>query len=682
MRGSTRWASRFKAHGTLRGAGGRLTSDSSAGTRLTRPRILFARTPKELDARFRRGLSTCRSLRAHILDGAGPRTLENTLEPFNELSAVLAELLSQTKFLFNVHPEAPMREASDRAFQEAERFATELSLDRGLYDAFAGLDVARDDESTRHAVSKILRDFRLAGVDRDEETRARIKALREEIIRIGQTFDRTINEDVRSIQVDGPQALDGLPPDFIDAHRPGPDGKITLTTNYPDSLPVMRYARDEGVRREMTRAFLDRGHPANLEVLASLLARRHELARLLDHENYAVYITLDKMIGSAQAAKEFVDHVARVAEPRAAQDYEEILARKRRDDPRANALERWDLNYYTELVRAETYAFDAKALRPYFEYARVRDGIFALTRRLFGVRFRKVSGVSVWHPSVEVYDLYEARRRIGRFYLDMHPRKDKFSHAAASPLVVGLAGRRLPQAALMCNLPEPNAGEGPALLEFDDVDTFFHEFGHLLHFLLAGAVRWEKNSIDGLEWDFVEAPSQILEEWVRDPEVLRTFAFHHETGDPIPPDLIGQMRRAEAFGRAYEVQRQLLYATLSLLYYTRDPTGVDTTAVLREAHARFPLVPHFEGTHFQCSFGHLNGYSAVYYTYMWSLVIAKDLFSRFRARDSLLDPTEARRYRDLILARGSEKPAAEMVRDFLGREMRFDAFEAWLREAG
>jgi len=219
-------------------------------------------------------------------------------------------------------------------------------------------------------------------------------------------------------------------------------------------------------------------------------------------------------------------------------------------------------------------------------------------------------------------------------------------------------------------------------MDFSEVETFFHEFGHLLHSLLSGGVRWGRNAMGGVEWDFVEAPSQMLEEWVRDPEVLQTFARHHETGEPVPAELIAQMRRAEAFGRAYEVQRQLLYATLSLLYYTRDAVGIDTTAVLREAHSRFPLIPHFEGTYFQCNFGHLNGYSAIYYTYMWSLVIAKDLFSRFRARGSLLDPMEAERYRDRILGRGSEKPAADLVRDFLGREMGFGPFEAWLREAG
>jgi len=611
----------------------------------------------------------------------GRRTIENTLEPFDELSRRLEELLSQPKFLFDVHPDAAMRQAGDDAYQEADRFATELSLNRDVYDAVAALDVSGESDATRFAVTKILRDFHLAGVDRDDATRARVKALRDEITAIGQEFDKNIREDVRTIRV-GPADLEGLPDDFVKSHPPGDDGKIAITTNYPDSVPVFRYARKESVRHDLMEEYLNRAHPANLEVLARLIGKRDELARLLEFDHFADYITADKMIETADAARAFLSKVANVAEPRAHEDYNEILARKRRDIPQAEALERWDLNYYTEIVRAESYAFDAKLLRPFFEFRRVRDGLFSLTSRMFGVRYRRISGTAAWHPSVEVYDLYRGRRRLGRFYLDLHPRKDKYTHAAAAGLVVGTAGHRLPQAALMCNFPDPDGGHGPALMDFSEVETFFHEFGHLLHGLLSGGVRWGRNAMGGIEWDFVEAPSQMLEEWVRDPEVLRTFALHHETGEPLPADVIAQMRRAEAFGRAYEVQRQLLYATLSLLYYTRDAAGIDTTEVLREAHSRFPLIPHFEGTHFQCNFGHLNGYSAIYYTYMWSLVIAKDLFSRFRAHRSLLDPAEAERYRDLILGRGSEKPAAELVRDFLGREMRFGPFEAWLREAG
>ena len=658
-----------------------MPKSSPGAAKLTQPTMLFARSPDELSRSFESGLTRCRALLAQILEVQGSRTIANTLVPFDELSRILHELDSIPKFLFDVHPDAAVRAAGDKAYQEAERFSTELSLNRGLYDALAALDVSHEDDGTRYAMTKILRDFHLAGVDRDEATRHRVMALRDEITSIGQDFDKNIREDVRTIRVDGPADLDGLPPDFVKAHAPGPDGTIAISTNYPDSVPVFRYARKPEVRRDLMKEYLNRGHPANLDVLARLIERRDDLARLLGYRNWADYLTIDKMIGSAGAVESFLNKVAGVAEPRAKRDYEELLARKRDDLSDARGLDRWDLNYYTELVRADAYAFDAKRLRPYFEFGRVRDGLFAITGKIFDVRYRRISGVKVWHPSVEVYDIYRGRARLGRFYLDLHPRDDKYTHAAAVFLVVGLAGKQLPQAALMCNFPDPSGG-GPALMDFSEVDTFFHEFGHLLHALLSGGVRWVRNSPNGLELDFIEAPSQMLEEWVRDPEVLGTFARHHETGEPVPPDLIAQMRRAEAFGRAYEVQRQLLYATLSLLYYTRDAAGIDTTAVLREAHTHFPLIPHFEGTHFQCGFGHLNGYSAAYYTYMWSLVIAKDLFSRFRERGSLLDPTEAARYRDLVIGRGGEKPAAELVRDFLGREIAFDAFEAWLREAG
>ena len=649
--------------------------------KLTQPRILFAKTPEEVRSFSGRGLAKVRALRDAIVRAEGPRTLGNTLEPYDDLSLRLHELQALPKFLSDVHPDSGIREAGDVAYQAADRLATELSLDRELYETFAALDVSSEDEATRYAVAKILRDFRLAGVDRDEATRAKVRALRDEITTIGQEFDRIIREDVRSIEVDGPEALEGLPEDFVRGHPPGPDGRIKITTNYPDSIPVFRYARRDGVRKALMAEYLNRGHPKNLDVLARLVAKRHELARALGYESWAEYATADKMVGTARAASEFVEKVARTAEDRARVDYEKILARKRQDDPRAERLERWDLNYYTELVRADSYAFDAKRLRPYFEFGRVRDGLFEITGRLFGVRYLHVTDVRVWHPSVEVYDLFQGRRRLGRFYLDLHPRKDKYGHAAAVPLVLGVRGAQLPQAALMCNFPDPRAWDGPSLMDFAEVETFFHEFGHLLHVLFSGGVGWAKNSAEGIEWDFIEAPSQMLEEWVRDPEVLRTFALHHDTREPVPTNLIGQMRRAEAFGRAYEVQRQLLYATLSLMYYTRDPGALDTTAVLEEAHARFPLIPHFEGTHFQCSFGHLNGYSAIYYTYMWSLVIAKDLFGRFKARGSLLDPTEAARYRTIILG-GSERPAADLIREFLGRDVAFDAFARWLREAG
>ena len=663
-------ASRATAEGDRR-------SDASP---LTAPRYLFASDAESLGKEAAAGLAECRQRLEEILGRGRPRTIENLLVPYDRLLSGLSELQGQSRFLFDVHPNAAVRETADKWYQEAERFATDLALNRPLYDAFVDLDVSQEDPETKYAVRKILRDFRLAGVDRDAATRERIKGLRDEITATGQDFDRTIREDERSIQVDGAADLAGLPADFVKAHPPGPDGKITITTKYPDIIPVFRYARDPEVRRRLQWEHLNRGHPANLATLSKLMATRHELARVLGHESFADYIVQDKMIGSAKGIVDFLAKVRAASEERAKEDSEILIARKRKDVPNATSLQAWDTNFYSELVRAENFDFDAKLLRPYFAFGKVLEGLFEITRELFGVRYERVSGVPVWHPSVDVYDVVDGDRRIGRFYLDLHPRKDKYTHAAASILVRGIAGISLPQAALMCNFPDPE--EGPALMEYLEVETLFHEFGHLLHAMFMGHGRWIKNTDDGIEWDFIEAPSQMLEEWIRDPETLRRFAHHHETGEPVPAEFVAKLKRADSVSRALDVQRQLVLGNLSFEYYHGDPTGVDTTKTLEAVFRRFPLVPFHSGTHFQCNFGHLNGYSAIYYTYMWSLVIAKDLFSKFQEGDTILDPKVARRYRETILAAGSRKPASELIEDFLGRPLSFDAFENWLNREG
>lgn len=647
---------------------------------LTEPRYLFAKDDKTLATLAQAGLAECRARLEKLLAVPGPRTLENLLVPYDRLLLDLSEMQGQSNFLFNVHPDAGVRSTADTWYQESERFATDLSLNRPLYDAFVSLDVSTADKETQYAVYKILRDFRLAGVDRDEATRTRIKELRDAMTAIGQEFDRKIREDVRSIHVDGPEALAGLPDDFIKAHARGPDGTITITTQYPDSIPVLRYAKDPEVRRRLQLEYLNRGHPENLEILSKLLTTRHELARVLGYDGFAEYVVQDKMVRSAKGIADFLEKVRKASQERAEEDVQFLVSRKAKDVPGAKALDAWDPNYYSELVRAETFAFDSKLLRPYFEFTRVRDGLFELTSELFGVRYELVADVPVWHESVEVYDVFDGDKRLGRFYLDMHPRKDKYNHAAAAGLVRGIRGIALPQAALMCNLPNPS--EGPALMEYLEVETLFHEFGHLLHAIFMGHGRWAKNTDDGIEWDFIEAPSQMMEEWVRDPATLRRFARHHETGEPVPAEFVAKLKRADAVSRALDVQRQLVYASLSLEYYNGDPSGLDTTKTLESIYRRFPLVPHHPGTHFQCSFGHLNGYSAIYYTYLWSLVIAKDLFSKFQEGKSILDPSMARRYREQILAPGSAKPAAELVEDFLGRPLAFDAFEKWLNREG
>jgi len=646
--------------------------------RITPAGLLLATTPDELNTLADAELAAARAEVDLLVASRGPRTVENTLVPFNALLIRVAETAMQSDLVFNAHPDGGLREAGDRSNRAAKSLRTELGLNRGLYDLFVALDVSMQDEETRYAIHKILRDFRLAGVDRDEATREKIKVLRDEIDAIGSDFDRIISEDVRSVTA-RPEDLAGMPEDYVAAKKPGPDGLVTISTAYPDSIPIFQYAENADLRKRLLHAFNNRGHPANLEVLGRLLERREALAKLLGYANWGDYVTVDKMIGSGKAAAEFIGKITAAAEERAREDDALLVARKRKDQPAATSLEPWDRGFYRERVRTEQFSFDSREARAYFPYARVKEGMFGILGELLGLRFRKVEDLAVWDPSVEAYDLLQSDRVLGRFFLDMHPRPGKFTHAAAFPLVLGVPGGSLPQASLICNFPDP--AKGPALMTHNDVLTFFHEFGHLVHMILSGGRRWVQTSMNEIEWDFVEAPSQLLEEWARDPAMLQTFARHHETGEPIPADLLARQERADALGRGLDVRRQMFLAALSLAYHTRDPKGMDTTAVAKELYARYELVPWFEGTHFQCGFGHLNGYSAVYYTYMWSLVIAKDLFSPFQGGKSILDPSQAAKYRQAILEAGSRKPAAEMVREYLGREPRFDAYAAWLNQA-
>jgi thimet oligopeptidase len=290
-----------------------------------------------------------------------------------------------------------------------------------------------------------------------------------------------------------------------------------------------------------------------------------------------------------------------------------------------------------------------------------------------------VDGVAVWDPSVECYEVYDGGKKIGRFYLDMHPRKNKYNHAAEFDIRTGVAGKQLPEAALVCNLPGGIAGD-PGLCQIDDVNTVFHEFGHLMHAIIGGQRKWCGTSGIRTEHDFVEAPSQMLEEWMRDPKVLQTFAKHYQTGQAVPTELVNKMKRAQEFAKGLGVRRQMVYADLSLSIYDQDPAKVDLDGITRDLVTRYQPYPYPEGTHFACAFGHLDEYSAVYYTYMWSLVIAKDMYSAFDPND-LLDPKVSTRYKNAVLAAGGSKPAADMVKDFLGRPFGFDSYKTWLDTA-
>jgi Zn-dependent oligopeptidase len=611
---------------------------------------------------------------ARLLAARAPRTPANTLQPYDDALLELDAVSAQSELMQNVHPDAKLRGAAEKTAQAASQFATDLSLNRHVYDALTALDTSRVNGETRFYITRTLRDFRLSGVDRDSTTRAAVRALSDVIVKTSQAFERNVRDGSRQFTVTA-AALEGLPSDFIASHKADAAGNVTLTIEYPDYFPVLTYAKQESLRKQMYLEANRRGWPANVPVLDSLVAQRDRLAHLLGFPTYAQLNTADKMIGSADSAEAFIQRIVAVSTERERRDWEMVLARKREDVPGATGIDYWDRFYWPELVRRASYDFDAQQMRPYFPYPRVKQGVLDIASRMFGVTFRKVT-VPVWHPSVEAYEMLDHGRLAGRFYLDMHPRKNKYNHAAQFDVRTGVEGRQIPEAALVCNLPGGTAGD-PGLCDFEDVDTFFHEFGHLLHALFAGHHHWVGIGGVRTEQDFVEAPSQMLEEWMLDPAVLATFARHYQTGAVVPADMVRRMKRAQEFGQGLDVRRQMVLADYALNLYNRPPGTFDQDSLFKELNNRYYPYPFVEGSHFQCAFDHLTGYGAGYYTYMWSLVIAKDLFAQFN-HDNLLDPTVAARYRAAVLVPGGSAPAKQLVESFLGRPVSFEPYRRWL----
>jgi thimet oligopeptidase len=593
---------------------------------------------------------------------------------YDEVVDLLSNTGARSGLAKEVHPDPKFREACEGCEQKVEAYNVELSLDRELYEVLARVDQQSLDPVASFWLFKTLREFRRAGVDRDEATRATVKALNEELVKLGQAFGRNIRDDVRTVQADL-KDLEGLPQDWLAAHPLGSDGKVAVTTNTPDYLPVMTYARGARLREALWRAYRDRAFPKNVEVLNQMLAKRHELATLLGYPSWAAYVTETKMVKNAEAARDFIEQGRAATFARAKADMAMLVERKKKDVPNSTVIEPWEHQFYEDRVRAESYGLDSQALRPYFEYASVEKGVMSITSKLFGVRYVQVPSAKVWHPDVETFDVFEGDGLIGRIHLDMHPREGKYKHAAQFGLTVGRGGHELPEAVLVCNFPKP--GE---LMEHSQVETFFHEFGHLLHEVFAGRQRWAGVSGVRTEWDFVEVPSMLLQEWPLDGTALKAFARHHQTHEPMPDVLLAQLKRAKDFGAGLDARRQFFLSAVSLSFHERAP-GFDTNAVLKEVQEQFlpfrrEWVP---GSHFELGFGHLDGYSAIYYTYQWSTVIAKDLLTRFHEK-GMLDAQLATEYRKKVLDPGGSVAADQLVRDFLGRPHSFAAYEAWLNQ--
>jgi thimet oligopeptidase len=615
-----------------------------------------------------------------LLTVEGTRTVENTLRPFDDAQAELAEVGQQASLLDSVHPVKEVRDAAQALTQKVSEIGTLLSLNQDVYKALSAIDATSADAATRHYLERTLLQYRLSGVDKDEATRARIKELQDKATEISLAFSRNVQEGTRHITVTAGD-LAGLPEDYVKAHPPAEDGSIQLSTDFPDMQPLMTYAKSGEVRRLMFLAYHTRAYPQNEALLLDLLKTRQELATILGYKSWADLATADQMMQSADKMQSFLDELEAASREGAEREYAMVCEFAKQQQPDLQQIDLAGRGYWFEQYRRSAFQFDSQSVRPYFPYAQVEPGILATAERLFHVRFKQVIDADVWHPSVtawEVFDEGEAGKQIGLFYLDMHPREGKDKWFSAASLVPGIRGRQYPEAALICNFPGGKEGD-PGLMQYSDVVTYFHEFGHLMHAILGGAQEWAGISGIRTEWDFVEAPSQMLEEFFRDPKLLASFARHFETGEPLPGEIVERMNHASAFGRADGIRTQLVYTSYSLDTHNVDPEKLDLYELIQHEYKRFSPYAWIDGNRMYASFGHLVGYSSNYYTYLFDKAIALDFFAQFD-KDDLLEGPAGMRYRRAVLEPGGAKPAAELVEDFLGRAQSLEPFKAWIGE--
>jgi thimet oligopeptidase len=614
------------------------------------------------------------------------RTFANTLLPLEDVSDLIATTYGRYGFMRQVASDADVRAAAMRCEEALDKFGIELSFREDVYaavSAFAATPeaAALTGEAAR-LLDKTLRDYRRNGFDLPAAQRERVKALKERLVELELAFSKNIDEWDDAILVRRDD-LTGLPEAFIDSLKPvEQDGetRYRVSLDYPEFFPFMDNAEREDLRRELQVKFYRKGGADNVRLLEEAIGVRDELARLLGYPSWAAYVTEDRMAKTPEAVRAFLADLRAKVEPKLRRDIDDLRAEKRAHtgDPDAE-LHLWDWRFYHNRLRKTRYAVDEFAVARYFPLDATLAGMFEVYQRLFGVRFVPVEPARAWHPDVQAYTIVDAGSgaTIAHFFMDLFPRPDKYGHAAAFTLV---SGRRLadgsyqqPVSAIVANFTKPTASE-PSLLRHSEVETLFHEFGHIVHQTLTRAERL-RFAGTRVQRDFVEAPSQMLEHWVWDPSVLAGFTRHVDTGEPLPAGLLDAMLAAKRLDSGVLTARQLFFSELDLAYHGG---GVpDTTAVAVELSpiTGFPMPAD---TFFQAGFGHLFGYDAGYYGYLWSRVFADDMWTRFEAAGAL-DEATGRAYRELILEPGGGEDGDMLVRRFLGREPNADAF---LRELG
>ena len=641
--------------------------------------------PEELTARVERAFANADvEIAAIIAVPNDQRTFANTVGAIDDMMARLDGDANLMAFMAYVHEDAGIRGAAQGAEQLWSDWSIDFATNESLYSAIKTYADTKPNLSGEQArmLEHTMRDYRRSGMSLAKEDRESLKVIQKELGTLTIEFDTNIREDktVVPIPLGG---LEGVPQDVIN-RLDVKDGNYQVTLDYPTFGPVLDYCSVSETRKAVRFAYSKRAGLENVLLLERILKLRDEASDLLGYATAADYETETKMSKDAKTVADFYKKLRPVVRKKAEKDWSELLEAKRKDtgNPIAEFYP-YDFSYYYEKIKNDKYAVDSQKVQEYLPLQNVMDGLFEITQLLYGIEYREVTdiaeerGTPLWHEDVRLFEVWDTKtdNQLGEFYIDLHPRDNKYSHAAQWGLVQhkvwGDGTVQLPVAALVCNFTKPTADK-PSLMTHDEAETFFHEFGHCLHTILSEAViaGFAGTSV---ERDFVEAPSQMFEEWVWTPETLKLFARHYETGEPMPDELIAGMIAAKNLQSGVKTEGQIFLGMVDQAYHTDTDGIVDTTQVGYDVHDDVRMYPHTPGSHFQGSFGHLTGYQAGYYGYMWSLVYAQDMFQRFKEL-GMLNPKAGAYYRDKILSKGGTEDSINLVRDYLGREPSMNAF--------
>jgi thimet oligopeptidase len=603
------------------------------------------------------------------------QTIDNTLMAFEQVMADFSDQSSALTFMGYVSTDEAISAEGSDCEQKIGQYYVDIFTRRPLYLSIAGQSTS--DPSKSRLLSQTLQSFEQNGLKLTDEALAQVKDLKSQLAAKESQFSTNLNADNSFVTFTAAQ-MRGAPQDFLNRLKKTADGKFIVTTKSTDYLDLMQNVSISDTRKQMLFAYLNRGGPPNTLLMEEAVALRGQIAMTLGYANWADYRTTTRMAKNGANALKFLLNLKDKLAVRNQKDQQQLLKFKKQLEPSAQSLDQWDIAYLSYQLQKRDFSLDNEEIREYFPANTVVAGIFDIYSQLLGVKFVEVKQAQVWADGVKLYEIHNSSdcQLLGYFYTDLIPRAGKYGHAAAFPLVGGRKLEKgsysLPVASIVANFTPPIEGK-PSLLTHDEVETFFHEFGHIMHQTLTRA-PFASLSGAGVAQDFVEAPSQMLENWVWDADVLNKVSGHYlHPEQKLPKELLEKMLAARNFQQGAAYTKQLLYALFDLTLHTQSGK-IDVTKTYDELYRQIIGQEPLPGNHFPASFGHLmGGYDAGYYGYLWSEVYAQDMFSQFPSTD-LTNSEIGGKYRRVILEQGNMKEAIDLLREFLGREPNTDAF--------